>query len=440
MLKRKKYAAGFKQRLGFLPEFKKDSRPVIWVHCVSVGETNASLPLIDKILKHFPNYRLVVSTTTKTGQELAKKLFADKADLVFYFPFDWRFSVRKVLRKIQPNIILIMETELWFNFIREAHRHYAQVFIVNGRISEKSAKNYLWIKGLIKSTFRKVELALMQTSKDANRLMKLGLNARKVKVTGNFKFDQQIDEQDKHLTFYFEERFGFSSDRPLILSASTHAPEEKWILQAFEKIYRSKTSNLPRLLIVPRHPERFSEVAELIDKTDFSWAKRTSPLSPEDEFADVILLDSIGELRSIYSLADIVFVGGSLIPHGGQNILEPALAKKAIITGGYTMNFEEIVNKFLKYKAVIQLPKLEADQIPEKLAETFRELLENKNLRNELAENALEVMKKNRGAADRTLKYLVPYLQVQNQMPSQKKLEQNNIQGNENSENLIAGR
>ena len=412
LLRRNKYAAGFKQRFGILPEFKKDKRPVIWIHCVSVGETNAARPLVTRLLKEFPHYRLVVSTTTKTGQDFAKMLFANDADLIFYFPFDWRWTVRKVLRKIQPKAVLIMETELWLNFLRETHKSGSRIFIVNGRLSEKSTNRYALIKKTMKRTLRYIDTAFMQTSKDAKRLVKLGINIKKVKVTGNFKFDQQKDEDEKHLTSYFKERFYLSDSSNLIIAASTHEPEEHWILDAFKKLYMSGIPNLPRLMLVPRHPERFAEVEGLIENTGFKWVRRTDALGMDEDLADVILLDSVGELRAVYPLAEIVFVGGSLIPHGGQNILEPALEKKAIVTGHFMTNFQAMANAFSEQNAIVKLPKLEEDEIVDKLAKVFEELLIDENLRKSLAENAYIAMGKNRGATEKTVDYLKPYLQV----------------------------
>ncbi len=412
LIRREKYAAGFLQRFGILPEFIADGRPVIWLHCVSVGETNAARPIISKILEEYPNFRIVVSTTTRTGQEFAKKLFTEEVDLIFYFPFDWRWTVKRVLQLINPKIILIMETELWLNFLRASHERGSRVFIINGRLSEKSMNRYSWMKKTIRRTLRCVDAAFMQTNKDARRLVKLGININKVKVTGNFKFDQQKDEDEKLLTAYFKERFGFLSENPLIIAASTHDPEEKWILEAYKKVYKSDVPNLPRLMIVPRHPERFNEVAELIKNTGFSWIKRTDPLGLDDELADVILLDTIGELRSVYPLAEIVFVGGSLIPHGGQNLLEPALEKKAIVTGYSMTNFTAMEREFTENNAFIQIPKLKENKVADGIAKTFQVLLQDSKRRKKLAKNAFNVMKKNRGATDKTLKYLKPYLTV----------------------------
>ncbi|MCY7376917.1 MAG: 3-deoxy-D-manno-octulosonic acid transferase [Pyrinomonadaceae bacterium] len=403
---RRKYAAGLRQRFGKLPAFEADGRPVLWLHCVSVGETNAARPLVKELKENFPDYVLVVSTTTLTGQTLAKKVFADDAALVFYFPFDWKFTVRRALRHIKPHVVVLMETELWFNFIREANKSGAKVFIVNGRLSEKSVRRY----GLIPKTMRRVlhhvDLALMQTSADMKRLLGLGSRGTKVRVTGNVKFDQTFDETESDLTKELRTRFDFSTDAPLIVAASTHAPEEKWILQAFGETRKNSKTNPPRLLIAPRHPERFAEVEELIKANGFDWAKRSAETSESDKNAAVILLDSIGELRAVYPLSEIVFVGGSLIPHGGQSVLEPAIAEKAVVTGFYTANFNEIVKEFLAQNALVQLPKLAAKDVPAKLAAALSDLLNDAEKRGKLAKNAFAVMKRNRGATAKTIEYI----------------------------------
>jgi 3-deoxy-D-manno-octulosonic-acid transferase len=409
----KKYAASWRERLGNLPDFDAEGKPVVWLHCVSVGETQAARPLVKELLENFPEYKLVVSTTTLTGQRLAKEIFAADAALVFYFPFDFRFSVRRALRTIQPSVVLLMETEIWLNFLREASKSGAQVAIVNGRLSQKSANRYAWIKQTIKRVLHYVDWALMQSAADAKRLVSLGIRNTKVKVTGNVKFDQQFDETENALTEKFRERFNISADAPLIVAASTHAPEEKWILDAFKTVYKSSSDKLPRLLLVPRHPERFGEVAELIKETGFDWARRSEQPSARDKSAEIILLDSIGELRAVYPLAEIVFVGGSLIPHGGQNVLEPASARKAIVTGFYTMNFEAIVREFLEKDAIVQLPELAEKEISQKLAASLAALLGDAARLEKLAENAFRVTQANRGASRKTIEYLKPIFEAQ---------------------------
>lgn len=404
ILRRGKYAAGFWQRLGYLPDFQAEGKPVVWLHCVSVGETQAARPLVKELLKNFPEYQLVISTTTKTGQNLAREIFKDEAKLVFYFPYDWRFTVRRALRKVKPKVVLLMETEIWFNFIREAGKSGARIAIVNGRLSERSARRYRWIQKTLRRVFHYVELALMQTSADGQRLMAFAVRGTKVKVTGNIKFDQAFN--DSPLSNEFRQRFDISDEAPLIVAASTHAPEEKLVLEAFKSVYKTAEDRLPRLMIVPRHPERFAEVEQLIKESAFQWVKRSEPPSTRDREAEIILLDSIGELRAVYPLAEIVFVGGSLIPHGGQSVLEPAISQKAIVTGFYTINFKAAVEEFLAKDALIQLEEIDQKQIPQKLAEVLLTLLQDDKTRNSLAKNAFSVMMENRGATLKTVNNL----------------------------------
>jgi len=418
LLRREKYAAGFSERLGNYPEFEKDSRPVVWLHCVSVGETNAARPLVDQLLVAFPDHRLIFSTTTRTGQQLAKDIFKDKADAVFYFPFDWKFAVRRALRHFEPSVILMMETEIWPGFFRETRLSGAKLAIVNGRLSEKSVSRYSWIKSLIKNVLNYVNLALMQGQKDAQRIMALGLDARKINITGNLKFDLALDESETELTKQFSERFGIDGERPIVIAASTHGAEEELVLGAFVLFSVIHPNIKPRLIIAPRHPERFDEVAEMIDSSvrkerdfyDPRFARRSMAKAETDKLINVILLDSVGELRSILPLGDIVFVGGSLIPHGGQSVLEPAAAGKAIITGPYTHNFESVIREFLSNNALIQLSVDPVETLAEQLYDVMDELLTDSTKRNALGSAALAVMKANRGATSKTVEYLRPLI------------------------------
>ena len=399
-----KYAAGFGQRLGSVPEIEAGGRTVVLLHCVSVGETNAALPLAVRLKESFPNTALVVSTTTKTGQAVARQAYADIADQIVYFPFDFAWAVKRFLRRVRPSVVLLTETELWFNFIRLAHQDGAKVVIVNGRLSERSFRRYSLVKRFMKRLLANVDAALMQGSADAGRLTSLG--AHSVEVTGNLKFDTNEAPDLAILTTELACRFGLASERPVILAASTHSPEEKLIVEAFKNLRMTVTpGRTPRLMIVPRHPERFNEVAEIIRGTKCSLARRSDAPSDKDKTADVILLDSIGELKAVYPLAEIVFVGGSLIPHGGQSIFEPASAGRAIVTGPYTANFDAAVKEFLSKNALIQL----TDTRIEDLALAFEDLLDDADRRNSLGKNALAVMVTNRGAADRTVEYLTPF-------------------------------
>jgi 3-deoxy-D-manno-octulosonic-acid transferase len=420
LLRRQKYASGFRERLGEYPEFKQDERNVIWLHCVSVGETNAARPLVDELIKSFPNHRLVISTTTRTGQELAKKIFADKTDAIFYCPYDWKFSVRRALQTFRPSLLLLMETEIWPRLIAEAKISGTKVAIVNGRLSEKSYNNYSRVSPLIRRVLNDVDVALMQGDKDAKRIKALGFDEAKIIVTGNLKFDLSTTAEEDAFTEEFRERFAIDDSRPIIVAASTHEPEEKIVLDALVEMYfhipNYQTQRKPRLLIAPRHPERFNEVANLISTyASISFSRRSASKSESDKASDVILLDSIGELRNVYPLAEIVFVGGSLIPHGGQSVLEPAAAGKAIITGHFTYNFEQVVAEMVTRKAIVQLPIVLWEDGPwpeyaasesEKLSVYFLDLLWDENERQELGRNAAEVIAANRGATAKTVSHL----------------------------------
>ena len=400
ILRREKYASGFKQRLGNYPEFKHDGRDIIWLHCVSVGETNAARPLVEKLRKSFPDHRLIISTTTRTGQELARKIFSGKCDAVLYFPFDFGFSVRRALANYKPSLVLLMETEIWPRFIREAKLTGAKVVIVNGRLSQRSFNRYSRVRSLVRRVLKDIDLALMQDQADAKRILELGMRSETVAVTGNLKFEHHAEANESELAEEFRARFGISTGKPLILAASTHEREERFVLESLE----GKLGKTCRLMIAPRHPERFDTVAKLLGDSPYSFVRRSAAASENDKEADVILLDSIGELRASYPLAEIVFVGGSLIPHGGQSVLEPAAEGKAIVTGPHTTNFKSIVEKFSSQKALIQLG-LESDEASyvKALARSFEALLRDPAERESIGRKAKSLMDANRGAAERTL-------------------------------------
>lgn len=416
-----KYVAGLRERVGRLPEIDADGRPLIWLHCVSVGEAQAARPLARAIRKEFPSHALLVSTTTLTGQRIAREVFREDAEAIIYFPFDWAWSVRRALSKVAPSAVLIMETELWPNFLRECRKRRIPTAIVNGRLSDRSFRRYRLIGGFMKRMVNDLDLALMQTEADAERIRALGLDAEHVFVSGNVKFDAGRDEGEQALTSHLRERFQFGDERPLIVAASTHSPEEKIILEAFKQI-RSKNERA-RLLVAPRHPERFNEVASLLDSYGFTWSRRSAEPSADDSASDIILLDSIGELRAVYTLAELVFMGGSLAPTGGHNILEPAAAGVCTVTGAHTFNFKAVVEAFLEADALVQLPVLSERDAPSALYSVLRELLADENRRRAIAENARAVLEKNRGATALTVKLLAPLLASASNQSEQREAE-----------------
>jgi 3-deoxy-D-manno-octulosonic-acid transferase len=403
-----KYVAGFGERLGRLPEIDARGRPVIWLHCVSVGEAQAARPLARAILERFPSHALVVSTTTLTGQRIAREVFRTEAAAVIYFPFDWAWTVRRSLHAVNPSVVLIMETELWPNFLRVCSKLRVPVAVVNGRLSERSFRRYHIIRRFTKRIVRDLRLALMQTDADAERMRALGLQQERVFVSGNVKFDAPDVAGEQRLTAHLRERFHLSDARPLIVAASTHAPEERIILEAFKQLRSTPGNEQARLLIAPRHPERFQEVATLLKSSGLVWSRRSEAGTESDSLSDVILLDSVGELRAVYSLAHIVFVGGSLTPTGGHNILEPAAVGACTVTGPHTFNFTAIVRTFLEAEALVQLPALSEKDLTRSLATTLKALFEDDERRRAIGARARAVLEQNRGATERTVKLLTP--------------------------------
>lgn len=412
-LRHGKYVAGLSERLGRVPALGAKGGRVIWLHCVSVGETQAARPLVRELRTRFPSYTLVVSTVTLTGQRLAREVFRDEAARVFYFPFDWGWTVRRTLNAINPSLVLIMETELWPRFLRECSRRGVRVALVNGRLSEKSFRRYRLIKRFIRRVIGDLDLALMQTEADAARLRRLGpLAPERVQVAGNVKFDIGVEAADGALTTELRDRFKLTGERPLIVAASTHAPEERIVLDAFKQLGESFRDGSPRLLIAPRHPERFAETASLLDATGFKWARRNDAPDGADATCDAVLLDSIGELRAVYPLAEVVFVGGSIAQTGGHNVLEPAAAGACIVTGAHTENFKAIIKEFVAAGALVQLPPVSEKEAVGALAATFKELLSDEERRREIAERAQTVLRQNRGATARTVASLAPLLET----------------------------
>ncbi|HEY4423616.1 MAG TPA: 3-deoxy-D-manno-octulosonic acid transferase [Pyrinomonadaceae bacterium] len=398
-----KYIAGLRQRLGSVPPV--DGKPVIWLHCVSVGETQAARPLAKRLKQQFPHHALVVSTITLTGQTLARDVFRNQAASVFYFPFDWRWTVRRALKSVNPAVVLIMETELWPNFLRECDARHIPVALVNGRISRQSFRRYRLIKFFLRRVLSSLSIAVMQSETDAERLKALGMANDRLFNAGNLKFDAELSSELTSKTEEIRRRFAVDSNLPLILAASTHAPEEAIIIESIQKLRQKQPV---RLMLAPRHPERFNEVAGLLQQSGLSWTRRTNPPNPNDADAGVILLDTIGELPATYALAEIVFVGGSIVDKGGHNVLEPAAEGATVVTGAHTHNFHAIVELMNEAGALVQLPALEDAAASAELAYVFEKLLASPAEREELGRRAKQLITANQGAADRTMQLIIP--------------------------------
>ncbi len=391
----RKYLGSLRERLG-LGLVARNDEPRLLVHCVSVGEFLAAEPLLEALRKALPHLRLVISTTTATGQALARERVSSYAE-VCYFPLDFRSSVDRFLSAVKPSVVLILETEIWPNFLKAAQERSIPVVIANGRISDRSFARYRLFKPFLKRVLRCIDLALMQSRQDGDRLLALGAVSHSVGVCGNIKYDLGTEQQALRLQSKAEELnalLGLEGSM-LIVAGSTVAGEEELLLQA----YRQVRSLGARMLIAPRHPERFEQVAQLIESKGWKVVRRSQVPSPVTS-SELILLDSIGELAAVYRFATLVFVGGSLVPHGGHNILEPALYGKAILTGPHTSNFRRIVEDFTSHGALIQLKS------SEQLMDEMRRLLSDPVAREQLGRQALRVMEANRGAVDRHMQYI----------------------------------
>lgn len=417
-LRNRKYVTGLSQRLGKISSQFPDDRPTVWLHCVSVGETEAARTLVREFQDRFPSYRLVVSTTTVTGQKVARALFAQQAALVFYFPIDWSWTVRRVLRAIKPSAVFVMETELWPRFFRECRRRQIPVALLNGRISANSFARYRRIRFFMRRVLADVSLALMQSEDDAARVSDLGCPRERMKITGNLKFDTADDPAQEVLTNELRRRFAFDGSGRVIVAASTHAPEERVMIEAFKKIKLDSMLAGTRLVIAPRHPERFDEVAELLKTCGLSWTRRSGQAAITDATSEVIFLDTIGELRAVYPWADLAFIGGSIAPHGGHNALEAAACGVCVVTGANTQNFVAVTKALRDENAIVQLPELEPAEAAARLGEVLTELLNGDHQRRQIAERARLVCIRNRGATARTLDAVASILPKNDSVPA----------------------
>jgi len=390
-LRHGKYSAGLGERLGRVPQRLRNepSRPAIWVHAVSVGEVLAVSGLVEELRKRFPKYRILVSTTTDSGQKLARSRFGE--DSVFYFPLDFAFILRPYLRRLRPGLVVVAETEFWPNFLRLARQSGAKIAVVNARISDRSFPRYLRFRPLLSQILRNIDLFLAQTETDAERLKQIGAPADHVQVSGNLKYDV-APPPSPAIVASLRKVFQQAQAGPVFVCGSTVEGEEPLLVRAFENVL----TNHPRavMILAPRHPERFPKVAELLQGLGIRFWRRS--LWGGDPIAGgVLLLDSIGELAALYALADVAFVGGSLAPRGGHNIIEPAQHGVPIVVGNHTENFRDIVRLFQSRDAVRVVE-------PAELPLVFLELAANEAERTALGRRAAETLQLQTGATRRT--------------------------------------
>jgi 3-deoxy-D-manno-octulosonic-acid transferase len=415
MMRHGKYRAGLGQRFGAVPSALLGSREgsAIWVHAVSVGEVVASSAVIRALQEKFPAHRVFISTTTSTGQKLASQRFG--RENVFYFPLDFAFAIRPYLTALRPALVVVAETEFWPNFLRLAKRSEARVAVINCRISDRSLPGYkrfrFWLPKLLGRTLANVDLFLAQTEEDRRRLIEIGAEESKITVAGNLKFDVAAPPSPP-LVASLRESFGDSGAQPVLVCGSTLEDEEGAVLSAFRSILADHPKAV--MILAPRHPERFSKVAELVEKLGFRMWRRSlwragrlqdGNSSAEPLAGGVFLLDSIGELAALYSLATIAFVGGSLVPRGGHNILEPALYGVPIVTGNHYENFRDMVNFFASRNAVRIVGLAELPLV-------FIELIDNEDQRTTLGRNALAALGYERSATERSVSALLALMEA----------------------------
>lgn len=379
---RQKYFTSAAQRFGFIPQ--RSSEPSIWVHTVSVGEFLAAKPLLRKIQEKYPNIPLFISTTTITGQKLAAEFLPDRT---FYFAFDWRWCVRRIFQNIKPGLILIFETEIWPNFLWEAHDQKIPVILINGRISDRSFSRYRFVRKLLPGFTE----CWMQSIEDASRMKQIEKDPQRVKVMGNIKFECQPQTLSPSLQRLVEEWKGSSL---LLIAGSTMPGEEEILLDSFKSLH----SDLPlKMLIAPRHPERFNEVGQLIQQKGFEVSRRSENQSTD---TPIMILDTIGELAALYEMADLVFIGGTL-RYSGHNPIEPAYYGKAIVSGPEYKNFRAVFEEFLSNKAIV---------VTEDITTAIRSLANDTERRKILGNGARELVRKNQGAIGFVLQNLRKYL------------------------------
>jgi 3-deoxy-D-manno-octulosonic-acid transferase len=394
----RKYIANLPQRLGYLPvSFNLDADESIWIHAVSVGEVLTARALLPALRERYPKLRLFLSTTTMTGQQIARSNL-QYVDEVFYFPFDFGFIVNRTLRLVRPRLFIMMETEIWPNLLRACARAGVKTMLVNGRISSRSYPRYRLARPFFRRVLLHVDRFCMQSDESARRIIDIGAERQRVVVTGSLKFDSlelpgtpSGDRGRNRVLRYFR----IAPDRPVIIAASTRKGEEAAVLEAFQRIRATMTNAL--LIIAPRKPPQFDEVERLARRAGWNVARRSELRVDAEPGHDVVILDTVGELAQLYQVATAVFVGGSLVDTGGHNILEPAVFGKPIVFGPHMQNFAEIARTFLDNGAAIQV------RTGRELGPALLDLLGDPVRRASLGAAARALVEANRGARVKSL-------------------------------------
>jgi 3-deoxy-D-manno-octulosonic-acid transferase len=401
MLRHGKYRTGWGERLGSVPpRLLRDSAEfTIWIHAVSVGEVLAISRVVEELKAQLPGWRIVVSTTTDTGQKLARQRFGESN--VFYLPLDLPFAVRPLFQALGPKLLVLAESEFWPNLLHWARLSGVAVAVVNARVSDRSLPGYLRFRKLLQPVMRDVDLFLAQSDEDARRLVQIGAPAERVHISGNLKFEVKLPAKSD-IVGQFRNTIQRERIGPIIVAGSTLGGEDALLLEMFRSVVTEYPGAL--LVLAPRHPERFDAVADLLASSGIRYQRRSQWDGSEPMAGGVFLLDTIGELASLYEFADATFIGGSLVPRGGHNVLEAAQFGKAILVGPHTENFRDIIEILCRADALRVVT-------PQSLTPTVLQLLENHDERAALGQRALEVMRSQQGATERTVNALLGLLQ-----------------------------
>ena len=389
------YGDRIAERFGFFKQ--QPASGGIWLHSVSVGETIAAAPLVKQLQQRYPDLAITVTTMTPTGSERVKVLFGESVFHV-YAPYDLPGALGRFLNKIQPSMMIIMETELWPNTVHSCQQRGIPVVLANGRLSAKSARGYQRFAPLTQPMLQGLSCVAAQHQQDADRFLALGLPADQVQVTGSIKFDISVDEALRQQAGALKNRWGQQGKRPIIVAASTHAGEDEMLLSAFQAMNQAYPQLL--LILVPRHPERFNTVAQLCE--GFNYRRRSDGLEPDDN-TQIYLADTMGEMMLLLGCADIAFVGGSLIDRGGHNMLEPAAWGLPIITGQSDFNFLAI-SELLQQRGALAKVTDQAE-----LNQQLQQWLDNPEQQAAAGQAALTVIEQNRGALERLLAVIARY-------------------------------
>lgn len=383
------YFKRWNERFGHISP-RTSSQKLIWVHAVSVGEAEACRPLIKGLQQRYPEHQILITTMTPTGSARVKSLFADTV-LHVYLPYDLPFAIKRFLKAMRPEFGIIMETELWPNLILICAEQSIPIVIANARLSARSARGYQKVSKLTHQMLRSIPLIAAQTHSDRDRFVQLGAHKEKVHAVGNLKYEITLPASSMERAEAIRALWG---NRPVFIAASTHEGEEEKIIDAARKI-RGQFRDL-LLIIVPRHPERFDRVAALCRRAGLNTLRRSEG-KPCSSQIQALVVDSMGELSIFYGTADVAFVGGSLVPHGGHNLLEPAALSRPVITGPHYFNFLEVTKQFLEHQAAIEVKN------PEQLADTVIELLKAPQRRAVMGDAGKQLIEQSKGASQRLL-------------------------------------